>query len=384
MTDKDNDATISEGDFFKLILEFKEYAVIVFNPNHTVFIWNEGAVSLYGYSSKEMIGQSISTVYKNNKAAEQQQFYLEQARKYGKVEFDNWETRKDTSPFYANTLIIAFYHTNGLIKGFAKICRDTTHYKKLEEENAILKEGLEEKVRQRTRELEVVNKELEAFSYSVSHDLRTPLRAVSGYSTMLKEDYETQLDKEANRIINNIIDNTKMMGQLIDDLLTFSKMARLTVVNESIDMKNLAENCLHDLLQSENQPSLNVTVKDLSYCNGDASMLRQVWYNLLGNAIKYTSKKEKPEIEIGTLDNKDFHVYYIKDNGAGFDMKYGSKLFGVFQRLHRKDEFEGTGIGLALVKRIVSKHGGDIWAEATMQKGATFYFSIPKKISNEH
>lgn len=381
-TIEDDNTKISEKDLFKLILQFKDYGIIMLSPSRKVFVWNLGAQSLWGYSGKEMIGKLISNVYQNESTKEQHEFFLEQAQKYGRVEFDSWEKTNNNTSFYVNTIVFAFYHADGSIKGFAKICRDITVYKKLEEENALLKEGLEEKVRQRTRELEVVNKELEAFSYSVSHDLRTPLRAVSGYSTMLKEDYETVLDNEANRIINNIIHNTKMMGQLIDDLLTFSKMARLEVINVSIDMKQLAANCLNDLLEIEKSP-VNVSLSELPHCNGDNSMLRQVWYNLLNNAIKYTSKKEKPAIEMGALDNQHFNVYYVKDNGEGFDMKYASKLFGVFQRLHRQDEFEGTGLGLALIKRIVSKHGGDIWAEATLGKGATFYFSIPKKISNE-
>lgn len=373
------ESKISESDLFTIIHEFKDYAVIMLSANKNVFLWNDGAVRLFGYSSKEIIGQPVANIYKERKAAEQHDKYLEEARKHGRVEYDGWEEKQDNTPFYANTILIAFYTTSGALKGFAKVCRDTTVFKKLEVENLNLKEALEEKVKQRTRELEIVNKELEAFSYSVSHDLRTPLRAVSGYSTMLKEDYETQLDEEGHRIINKIVDNTKMMGQLIDDLLTFSKMARLEVLNESIDMKKLAASCLHDLLQNENEVAIKVTINEMSYCNGDPSMLRQVWYNLLNNAIKYTSKKEDPQIEIGNLDNENYHVYYVKDNGAGFDMKYAHKLFGVFQRLHRVDEFEGTGIGLALVKRIISKHGGDIWAEASLNKGATFYFSIPKK-----
>ena len=236
-SNEDSPTGISEKDLFKILLRFKDYGMIMLNHNQKVFVWNLGATNLFGYSAREMIGQSILPIYKENKTAKVHEFYLEQASKNGRAEFNSWEVRKDNTALYVNTIVIAFYNNDRSIKGFAKVCRDVTFYKNLEEENALLKEGLEEKVRQRTRELEVVNKELEAFSYSVSHDLRTPLRAVSGYANMLKEDYETILDKEANRIINNIIHNTKMMGQLIDDLLTFSKMARLEVINESMNMK---------------------------------------------------------------------------------------------------------------------------------------------------
>lgn len=263
-----------------------------------------------------------------------------------------------------------------LIKDTARMTQEHNHTNGFDGENQ-LKEAAVDLMRRRTCELEVVNKELEAFSYSVSHDLRTPLRAISGYSTMLKEDYGSKLDAEGSRIIEAILSNTNMMGQLIDDLLTFSKMARLETLYDSIDMNRVVQHCLQDLINE--QSGHTITVAALPACSGDAAMLRQVWLNLLGNAIKYSSKNEKPQIEIGATEDPGFHVYYVKDNGAGFDMKYASKLFGVFQRLHRQDEFEGTGLGLALVKRIISKHGGEIWADASPNKGATFYFRVPKQ-----
>ena len=228
-------------------------------------------------------------------------------------------------------------------------------------------------------QLKLVNKELEAFSYSVSHDLRAPLRAISGYSNMLKEDYSAKLDVEANRIIDVIVDKTHMMGQLIDDLLTFSKMARLEVVSESINIKNIIQKCIDEIIQADKNEKVSITIENLPHCNGDAAMLKQVWYNLICNAVKYTSKKEKPEIIIGATEDEEKIIYFIKDNGAGFDMKYSKNLFGVFQRLHRQDEFEGTGLGLALAKRIINKHAGDIWATSLLNEGTTFYFSLPKK-----
>jgi light-regulated signal transduction histidine kinase (bacteriophytochrome) len=222
-----------------------------------------------------------------------------------------------------------------------------------------------------------VNKELEAFSYSVSHDLRAPLRAVIGYTSLLKEDYESKLDAEANRIIDVIVDKTNFMKHLINDLLSFSKITRLEVVNRYIDMRRMAEKCASEILQNETK-KYTVTVLPMPPCNGDSSMLKQVWQNLISNAIKYSSKKENPEIEIGATEQQDKIIYYIKDNGIGFDMKYADNLFGVFQRLHRQDEFEGTGVGLALARRIISKHSGEIWAASILNEGASFYFSIPK------
>ena len=238
--------------------------------------------------------------------------------------------------------------------------------------------NLEIKVKERTAQLEAVNKELEAFSYSVSHDLRAPLRAVNGYSVMLKEDYEPKLDAEAGRIINLIISNAKMMGQLIDDLINFSRLGRKEATHHTVDMKILAENSLKELLQNEEENKCRIQVDALPLCHGDQSMLKQVWVNLLSNAIKYSSKKSESRIEIGAKENNGMQIYYVRDNGVGFDMQYAHKLFGVFQRLHNHSDFEGTGVGLALVKRIINKHNGEVWAEASPGNGAAFYFSIPK------
>lgn len=366
-----------DEDLFRLLLEFKDYAVIRIGTNGDIMSWNLGAAHLYGYSFGEAVGRSLSCLYVEEIIDSEDSVHLaERAIRTGRHEEEGWMKRKDGTTFYANTIISALYNETRVVTGFAHVTRDITATKQLEQENQFLREGLEEKVKQRTKDLEVVNKELEAFSYSVSHDLRTPLRAVSGYSMMLKEDYQAKLDVEGNRIIDTILANTKMMGDLIDDLLTFSKMARLEAIHASVDMHQLVKHCLEKLTMIEKRSAVSIDL--LPPCKGDQSMLRQVWFNLLDNAVKYSSRKEAPQIEIGAKENQRFYIYYVKDNGTGFDMKYAHKLFGVFQRLHRQDEFEGTGLGLALAKRIVSKHGGEIWAEAVPLKGAIFYFSIPK------
>jgi signal transduction histidine kinase len=237
---------------------------------------------------------------------------------------------------------------------------------------------LESKVEERTLQLANVNKELEAFSYSVSHDLRTPLRAINGYSVMLKEDYEAELDSEGKRIVKNIIDNAKMMGQLIDDLLAFSRLGKKELVRVPIDMQFLTENVVRELLHHEEENKYQINISSLPPSAGDEVMIKQVIVNLVGNAIKYSSKKTEPVIEISAIDEGPKTTYYVKDNGAGFDMAYSNKLFGVFQRLHSQEEFEGSGVGLALVKRIIEKHNGEVWAEGVENTGATFFFSLPK------
>lgn len=365
-------------DLSALLLEFKDYAIIRIDPSGYIRSWNLGAEYIYGYTYHEIVGQHITKLYgaKDSGKEAAADRLLRTALAAGRCEDEGWLYNNEGNAFFANIIITALYNADYSLKGFAKVTRDITHQKLLEAENKLLHEQLEEKVKQRTRELEIVNKELEAFSYSVSHDLRTPLRAISGYSMMLKEDYALSLDAEGNRIIDAIVSNTKMMGHLIDDLLAFSKMARLETIYQSINMNRLVQRCLEDL--TNEQSNHVITIAALPACGGDETMLRQVWFNLLGNAIKYSSKKEKPKIEVGATDDPRFHIYFVKDNGAGFDMKYANKLFGVFQRLHRQDEFEGTGLGLALVKRIISKHGGEVWADASLGEGATFYFSIPK------
>lgn len=236
---------------------------------------------------------------------------------------------------------------------------------------------LEKRVQARTEELQAVNKELEAFSYSVSHDLRAPLRAVSGYAMMLKEDYEDSLDEEAQRITGNIISNVKMMGRLIDDLIAFSRLGKREIVRRDVDMKALAESCVAELLLTWPEDKFSVVTGDPPQCRGDVDLIKQVWMNLIGNAMKYSSKNTKSRIEIGSTNDAAGAIYFVRDNGAGFDMKYADKLFKVFQRLHSQEEFEGTGVGLALAKRIIDKHKGRIWAESAPGNGAAFYFSLP-------
>jgi signal transduction histidine kinase/HAMP domain-containing protein len=240
-----------------------------------------------------------------------------------------------------------------------------------------LNEELELRVIKRTAQLEAANKELESFSYSVSHDLRAPLRAIEGFSNILLKDYVDKLDDEGKRFLNVIQNNAQKMEELINDLLALSRLGRKEIELSDIDMEKLAKTMFEELNLETDKVRVQFNVKPLPPVRGDQGMIRQVFANLLQNATKFTRLKEDAAIEVGGYREDSHNVYYVKDNGAGFDMRYKDKLFGVFQRLHSGEEFEGTGIGLAIVQRIINRHGGRIWAEGKVNEGATFYFALP-------
>ena len=264
----------------------------------------------------------------------------------------------------------------GKFAGTAGTLFDITERLLAAEKLANLNAELENRVRVRTAQLEASNRELEAFSYSVSHDLRTPLRAIDGFSSILLDDYSGKLDEEGKRLLNVVRGNTVRMGQLIDDILKFSRAGRAEIAFSEIDMDALAREVYEELRHAAGH-ELQVEVGYIPPAQGDRAMMRQVFVNLLSNAIKFSRAKKVPLIKVGGYIKENEAVYFVQDNGAGFDMRYADKLFGVFQRLHAESEFEGTGIGLAIVKRIVTRHGGRVWAEGKVNEGATICFALP-------
>jgi PAS domain S-box-containing protein len=369
----------SEERFRLLVEGVKDYAIYMLDPHGRVATWNEGAERLEGYTAREVLGEHLSIFFPSDdngrRAAETA---LENAKLEGRALNEGWRVRKDGSHFWSEGIITALRDESGQLRGFAKVAHDITPAKEAEEEIQRLNAQLESRVVERTAQLEAANQELEAFSYSVSHDLRAPLRHILGYVEILQATAAGTLDEESRHHLQTIARATTQMGQLIDALLEFSRMGRVEMRSERVSLAALVEEARRDLRGENKGREIDWRVGDLPEVQGDPLMLRQAIVNLLSNAIKYTGTRAKPKIEIGAKHGGREVTLFVRDNGVGFDMDYADKLFGVFQRFHRDTEFEGTGIGLANVRRIIHRHGGRAWAESKKDKGSTFYLTIPK------
>jgi PAS domain S-box-containing protein len=267
--------------------------------------------------------------------------------------------------------------------GVGGYIRDISDRKAAEEVIRNLNDDLEQRVLDRTAQLEAANKELEAFSYSVSHDLRAPLRAIDGFTRILFEDYQPFLDDEGKRVCSVIQENAIKMGQLIDDLLSLSRLNRADLHFTRINMQHLAKVVFAEIVAPEENKRINFRFEHIQPALGDPVLMRQVLINLIGNAVKFSSQVKMSEIVLTSENKSEVVEYCISDNGAGFDMKYSEKLYGAFQRLHSVKEFDGTGIGLAIVQRIIHRHGGQVWAKGEVGKGASFFFSLPLRVGNK-
>ena len=331
--------------------------VAITNQKGIIIHANDNFCKISKYSREELIGQDHRII---NSGYHQKEFIrnLWGTIANGKIWKGEMKNRaKDGTFYWVDTTIVPFLNEEGKPFQYLAIRADITERKKTEEE------------------LHNSNKALEAFSYSVAHDLRAPLRSVHGYAEILSQGYAKILDEEANRIIGNIKKNASKMGKLIDDLLSFSRLGRKEIHLSKINMEKLTKEVLVEINKSISHKA-DIRIGALHEILGDYSLLYQVMMNLISNAIKYSSKKENPIIQIFSEVKNGEIIFSVKDNGAGFDMKYSDKLFGVFQRLHMEHEFEGTGVGLATVNRIITKHGGKIWAEGKVDIGATFYFTL--------
>jgi PAS domain S-box-containing protein len=376
---------LSEERYRMMVEGVRDYGLYLLDPDGRVVMWSTGAERLFGYDPEEVASRPLAGFYsEEDRQQGRPGQVLQTAQAEGRAEDEGWRVRKDGSRFWATSITTALRDNNGQLRGFGRISRDITERKRAEEEIQRLNADLEQRVIERTAQLEAANKELESFSYSVSHDLRAPLRHINGFVEMLQATTANTLDEEGRRVLQTISDSARQMGKLIDDLLSFSRMARVELNNTPVKLADLVAAVRHDLRHDIEGRNIAWHIGPLPEVSGDPSLLRQVLVNLIANALKYTRPRSQARIEIGCTETDKEAVIYIRDNGVGFDMQYAGKLFGVFKRLHRASEFEGTGIGLANVHRVILRHGGRTWADGAVGAGATFYFSLPKTNERNH
>lgn len=349
-------------------------ALFVLDEQGRILEANQTAIERYGYTRDELLNMTARDLATPD-LLDQVAGRLREALASG-ANFEWRHRRKD------GTELPVEIHAQGFTLAEGRPCilssvRDITERKQGEEEIRRLTEELERRVEERTAQLQAVNRELEAFSYSISHDLRSPLRAIDGFSRIALEDSAAGIDSEGARVLQIIRDNVQKMTRLIDDLLAFSRLGRQELRTGTVDMAALAREVAEEARAQAPNRTIELRIGSLPPARGDRALLRQVFVNLISNAVKFTRSREVAIVEIDSRAAAEQNTYIIRDNGVGFDMAYVDKLFGVFQRLHRAEEYEGTGAGLAIVQRIIARHGGRVWAESQPDQGATFYFTLP-------
>lgn len=372
------EARSSEERLRLMTANIKDYAIIMLAPNGRVMTWNAGAQRLMGYSEDEIVGAPGACFHTSEDVATGKVGQLlEMAESKGISEDEGWRVRKDGTRFYAEAVITAIRDRFDQLLGFAEIIHDITERKAAEAEILSLNTGLEQHVAERTSELQAANRELESFAYAISHDLRAPLRAMIGFSQALQEDFGADLPAEARGFLDQIAIGGRRMGELVDGLLTLSRSTRGELRRDVVDLSAMAERILTEFASTEPQRRVSWAISPGLTARGDSRMLEIVLRNLLENAWKYTERKAEASIRVYEEKIGDgATMYCVSDNGAGFDMAHAGRLFKPFQRLHRQEEFAGTGIGLATVMRIVHRHGGEIRAEGIPGQGAKFCFCL--------
>jgi len=371
-----NEAMRTSEDTYRTIFENTGTATIIGEGDTTIHAANIQFQNLSGYSKAELEDKKQWADFILEEDLPMMLQYHRLRRVNPQAAPKHYEIRFQCR----NGEVRDMYITVDLIPGTQKSVlsfMDITELKRAEREIRELNEKLERRVMERTAQLEAANKELEAFSYSVSHDLRTPLISIQAFSRLLIQKYAAQLDVKGQSFLNAIQKSTRQMDQLINDLLSLSRLKRQDFTVSKIDIESLVKDIFYELKAINKGRKLKLILNNPPKCMGDPSMIRQVFMNLLSNAIKFTRKRASALIEVGGSITENEYIYYVKDNGVGFDMADAEKLFGVFQRLHSADEYEGTGVGLAIVQRIITRHGGRVWAEGKLDTGATFYFTLP-------
>ena len=367
---------------FRTAFENANVGVCLISTDGDILKVNGAMCQMFGYSHQELEQMNINSIAHPDDLEISPTFIKNAiSGETNQANFDKRYIQKQGHIIWGHVSISLVRDTQGEPLYFISHVQDITARKRAEEEIQKLNQELEQRVCDRTAQLETANKELEAFAYSISHDLRAPLRHIDGFLELLQKRTATTLDEQSQHYMANISDSAKRMSILIDDLLSFSRMGRQEMSKTQVDLDPLVEDVIREFRSETEGRNIAWQIGPLPQVTGDRAMLYMVLVNLISNALKYTRLRQQAEIEIGWMpDHERETIVFVRDNGVGFDMKYADKLFGVFQRLHRADEFEGTGIGLANVHRIISRHGGRTWAKGEVDQGATFYFSLPQSI----
>jgi PAS domain S-box-containing protein len=358
------------------IVESSDDAIVGKSPEGVIRSWNAGAEGLYGYTASEMIGHSVFLLVPPERRQEVVDFLNRTKEGEGIKHHETVRVTKGGRRIDVSITISPLKNASGEVVGVSTIARDLTERDRAEGEIRKLNEQLEQRVEERTAKLEAANKELEAFTYSVSHDLRAPLRHIGGFSKLLVEEHGAELSPDAQEYVATIRDSVLQMGRLIDDLLNLARVGRKQLAMQVTGLNSLAEEVMADLKRANPDRLIEWKIETLPFVECDPALIKQVFVNLLSNAVKFTRPRKPAVIELGVANQDGARAVFVRDNGVGFSMKYANKLFGVFQRLHRSEDFEGTGVGLATVQRIIHKHRGRVWAQAELDKGATFYFTV--------
>jgi PAS domain S-box-containing protein len=361
--------------FLSAIVESSDDAIIGKDLSGNVVSWNAGAERMFGYTAAEMVGASIQRLVAPDRPDEEASI-LENAKRGETRLYETTRLCKNGRHVDLSLAVSPIRDAHGTVVGVSSIARDITERKRAEEQILRLNTELEHRVQMRTAELTAANQELEAFTYSVAHDLRAPLRHIDAFTRILQEDFAGSFPPEAAQLLNTIRHGSENMSHLVNDLLNLAHVGRQELKRERAPLNLLIEEVIAEMKRESAGRDIEWRVAPLPTVEGDPGLLKQVFANLLSNSVKYTRPRKKAVIEIGTRAMNDETAIFVRDNGVGFNMKYADKLFGVFQRLHRAEEFEGTGVGLAIVERVIKRHGGHIWAESELDKGSTFYFTL--------
>jgi len=367
------------GSMYKSLIEDAAEVIYITDYKGNFTYFNKRVETNYGFKPEELSGKHFTTLINPSMLQTVQEFYrIQFDKKIPETIRDLQIIDKQGNPRWIEQTVM-LRMKNGRVEGFHGVIRDIDQRVKQEEEIKSLNSTLESKL----MELETANQELDAFNHSVSHDLRSPLRGISTLAEILQSEFGEGMPEEAKQILTRIIRNSNKIQHLVEDLLEFARVGRQDITIEPVSMRQLVDQILEESLTSDSENNISVQVDNLADARCDKKLMNQVWVNLISNALKYSSGKPNPQIRIGSYFKNNEQVYFVRDNGAGFDMTYYKKLFNVFSRLHHETEFSGTGVGLSIVKRIVERHGGKVWGEGQPGIGATFYFSLPHEGSQE-